>query len=66
MLANIFFGSEQDSDRDFFNIVNPYSQEIVSRYPKCTAEDTKRALEIAKKSFQTDKSFSTVAKDSLA
>ncbi len=55
MLANIFFGSEQDGDRDFFNIINPYSQEIVSRYPKCTAEDTVRALEIAKKASKHTK-----------
>jgi acyl-CoA reductase-like NAD-dependent aldehyde dehydrogenase len=49
MKANIFFGSEEISRDLLEHRVNPYSNNIVSSYPLCTAEDTIKALEIAKK-----------------
>ncbi|MBT3280974.1 MAG: aldehyde dehydrogenase family protein [Campylobacteraceae bacterium] len=47
MTANIFFGSEEISRENLESRINPYSNEIVSKYPLCTKEDTIRALEIA-------------------
>ena len=49
MTANIFFGSEEEKRDLCENILNPYSNKIVSRYPKCTTADTIKALEIAQK-----------------
>lgn len=57
MTANIFFGSNEEKREKLQSIINPYSKEIVSKYPICTKEDTLQALEIAKKaSIQTKKS----------
>ena len=47
MKANIFFGSEEESRCKVENILNPYSNKVVSSYPICTKEDTEKALEIA-------------------
>ncbi len=47
MNANIFFGSTEEVREDVENIINPYSKKVVSSYPKCTKEDTLRALKIA-------------------
>ncbi len=49
MTANIFFGSKEESRDNLKNILNPYSKKVVSSYPLCTAEDTKKALKIAQK-----------------
>jgi acyl-CoA reductase-like NAD-dependent aldehyde dehydrogenase len=55
--AKVFMGSSEESRENLIEIKSPYSKEIVSRYPKCTSEDAKRALEIAKKaSKETSKS----------
>lgn len=49
MVANIFMGSTEIS-RDVLDCrVSPYSNMVVSKYPKCTKEDTVKALEIAQK-----------------
>jgi len=57
MTANIFFGSNEEKREKLQSIINPYSKEVVSKYPMCTKEDTLQALEIAKKaSIQTKKS----------
>ncbi len=45
--AKIFFGSTQEDREARVEIKNPYSKEVVSSYPVCSAEDAKRALEIA-------------------
>jgi len=47
MTANIFFGNEEVSREKLENIINPYTNEIVSQYPLCTKEDTQKALNIA-------------------
>ncbi len=49
MVANIFFGHEEVTRENLESRVNPYSKEVVSKYPLCTKEDTLKALEIAKK-----------------
>ncbi len=36
-------------------VKNPYTKEVVSRYPLCDADDAKRALEIAKGAFEKTK-----------
>lgn len=53
--ANIFFGNEE-VDREERGIrVNPYSGKSVSTYPKCSAKDSIRALEIANRAKQRAK-----------
>jgi acyl-CoA reductase-like NAD-dependent aldehyde dehydrogenase len=49
--AKIFMGSSEESRKEIVERKSPYSGEVVSRYPLCSAEDTKKALEIAKKSI---------------
>ena len=48
MIANIFFGSQEESRQTLENRINPYTNEVVSSYPLCTAQDTLKALDIAK------------------
>ncbi len=55
--AKVFMGSLEESREKIEERRSPYNGEVVSRYPVCNEEDTKRALDIAKKaSFQTAKS----------
>ena len=57
MVANIFFGSDEVKREKLTNIINPYTNQIVSSYPSCTKEDTLKALSIANEaSKQTKKS----------
>ncbi len=49
MTANIFFGSNEEAREKLESIRNPYSKEIISKYPLCTKEDTLKALKIAQK-----------------
>ncbi|MDD2697436.1 MAG: aldehyde dehydrogenase family protein [Arcobacteraceae bacterium] len=55
MTAKIFFGSQKENREDLEEIVNPYTKEVVSKYPKCTKEDTLKALEIAKNASKDTK-----------
>ncbi len=55
MVANIFFGSEEVKRDKLENILNPYSKEVVSSYPMCTADDTLKALKIAQKASKATK-----------
>ena len=45
--AKIFMGSSEESRDEMRERISPYSDEVVSRSPLCTAEDTQRALKIA-------------------
>ncbi|MCK4442822.1 MAG: aldehyde dehydrogenase family protein [Sulfurovaceae bacterium] len=47
--AKIFMGSSEETRETLIDRKSPYSGEVVSRMPLCNAEDTKRALEIAKR-----------------
>ena len=60
MIANIFFGSKEVSRKKLENIRNPYSKEVVSKYPICTKEDTLKALKIAQKA-SIDTKASTIS-----
>lgn len=60
MVANIFFGSDEVLREELSDIINPFSKKIVSKYPKCTKEDTLKALEIAQKA-SIDTKASTIA-----
>ena len=55
MVANIFFGSDEECRKNLQDIINPYSKEVVSRYPLCTKEDTIKALKIAKEASRNTK-----------
>lgn len=48
MVANIYFGSQETSRQELTQRVSPYSGEVVSKAPICSAEDAKKALLIAK------------------
>jgi len=54
-VAKIFFGSKEESKEELIEIKNPYTKEVVSKYPKCDAKDAKRALEIAEKASKIAK-----------
>ena len=60
MIANVFFGSSEESRDELRDIINPYSKEVVAQYPLCTAEDTVKALKIAQKASVNTKA-STIA-----
>ncbi|MBD3841703.1 MAG: aldehyde dehydrogenase family protein [Campylobacterales bacterium] len=60
MIANIFFGSTQETKENLKEIVNPYSNKVVARYPLCNKEDTLRALHIAQNASKATKA-STLA-----
>jgi acyl-CoA reductase-like NAD-dependent aldehyde dehydrogenase len=60
MEAKIFFGSTETTNNNLESILNPYSKEVVSKFPLCTKEDTLKALEIAKKASIATKA-STIA-----
>jgi len=60
MIANIFFGSNEESRSELRDIVNPYSKKVVVKYPLCTKEDTLNVLDIAQKAFMYTKA-STIA-----
>jgi len=60
MIANVFFGSSEESRDELRDIENPYSKKVVAKYPLCTAEDTVKALKIAQKA-SIDTKASTIA-----
>jgi len=47
--AKIFMGSTEETKETLIERRSPYSGDVVSLYPLCSAEDTKRALDIAKR-----------------
>ncbi len=47
--AKVFFGSHEESRDELLEIKNPFTKEVVSKYPKCDEYDAKRALEVANK-----------------
>lgn len=49
MVANIFFGSTEESRYELELRYSPYTKKIVSKYPLCTKEDTQKALLVASK-----------------
>ena len=53
--AQMFMGSEEESKEVMTERQSPYTHEVVSRAPLCTAEDTQRALKIAKEASATTK-----------
>ncbi len=46
--AKIFMGTTEETRDNLVERKSPYSGKVVSRMPLCSAEDTKRALQIAK------------------
>lgn len=60
MIANIFFGSQEEMRENLQNRISPYTNKVVSRYPLCTKEDTIKALNIAKSATKNAKN-STIA-----
>ena len=53
--AKIFFGSSEETKEELLEITNPYTKEVVSKYPKCRAQDALKALQIAKEAFKESK-----------
>jgi acyl-CoA reductase-like NAD-dependent aldehyde dehydrogenase len=48
--AEIYFGSKKVIREDRREIISPYSGEVVSSFPICSAEDSREALRIAEES----------------
>jgi acyl-CoA reductase-like NAD-dependent aldehyde dehydrogenase len=46
--ARILFGSTEESRETLIERKSPFNGKVVSRYPVCSAEDARRALEIAR------------------
>jgi len=55
IVAKIYFGSKEESRENLIEIKNPFSGEVVSKYPVCDAKDAKRALEIAQSASKVAK-----------
>jgi len=53
--AYVYFGSTQADKEERGEIINPYSKEAVISFPQCSAEDTVKALEIAKEASKATK-----------
>lgn len=47
MVANIYFGSSEQSKESLGKRINPYNAEVASEFVKCDADDAKKALNIA-------------------
>jgi acyl-CoA reductase-like NAD-dependent aldehyde dehydrogenase len=60
MQAKIFFGSTEATKENLSERVSPYSGEVVSTAPICSAEDAKKALRIAQEASKATKA-STLA-----
>jgi len=46
-IAKVFIGSSIEEKDELIEIKNPYTKEVVSKYPKCSVDDAKRALKVA-------------------
>ncbi|MEA2027780.1 MAG: aldehyde dehydrogenase family protein [Campylobacterota bacterium] len=53
--AYVYFGSTQADKEERGEIINPYSKEAVISFPQCSAEDTVKALEIAREASKATK-----------
>lgn len=54
LIAKKLIGSKE-FDGELGEIVNPYTKKVTSKYVKCSADDAKKALEIAKEAFKNTK-----------
>ncbi len=55
--AKIYFGSMPASKEEKGEIKSPFNDKVVTIFPKCSAEDAKKALKIAKDAFEKSKEF---------
>ncbi|WP_200762718.1 aldehyde dehydrogenase family protein [Nitrosophilus alvini] len=55
MEAKLLIGSKEIEKKEMIKRVSPFSGEVVSLYPKCSAEDAKEALICAKRAFERTK-----------
>jgi len=54
-IAKVYLGSKTIEKDELLEIKNPYSGKVVTKYPKCSAEDAKEALNIANKAAKVAK-----------
>ena len=54
LIAKKLIGSSEE-DGEIKEIINPYTKEVATKYVKCSEEDAKRALEVAKEAFKNTK-----------
>ena len=57
LIAKKLIGSKEE-EGEIAEIINPYTKEPTTKYVKCSVEDAKRALEVAKKAFRETKNSS--------
>jgi acyl-CoA reductase-like NAD-dependent aldehyde dehydrogenase len=55
LIAKKLIGSTEKDDGEIVDIINPYTKEPTTKYVKCSVEDAKEALEVAKKAFNKTK-----------
>ncbi len=54
-IAKVYIGSQIKEKDELVEIKNPYTQKVVTKYPLCSAQDAKEALEIAQKASKETK-----------
>jgi len=54
LIAKKLIGSREE-DGELEEIINPYTKKVATKYVKCTPDDAKDALEVAKKAFEETK-----------
>ena len=57
LIAKKLIGSKEE-EGEILEIINPYTKKPTTKYVKCSVEDAKRALEVAKKAFRETKNSS--------
>ncbi|BCD60844.1 MULTISPECIES: aldehyde dehydrogenase family protein [unclassified Nitratiruptor] len=55
--AKIYFGSTPAHKEEWEEHRSPFNDKVVAKFPKCDAEDAKKALQIAQKAFQKYKNI---------
>jgi len=54
LIAKKLIGSKEKNG-ELGEIINPYTKEVTTKYVKCTVEDAKKALNVAKEAFENTK-----------
>ena len=55
--AKIYFGSTPATKDEWCEHRSPFNEKVVAKYPKCNADDAKKALRIAKEAFEKYKNI---------
>ncbi len=59
--AKIYFGSTPATKDEWCEHRSPFNEKVVAKYPKCNADDAKKALRIAKEAFEKYKNITPLS-----